>query len=254
MSPRLWIIGTLWFLISLPIGVFALLDMDADLRLHYSNSVQLASAYLAFLLCLRTAWRLPTGDSARTTWNLIGFGLLAWALGQTLFFFYPILNDGAETPYPWWSDIGYLLMPPLLITALIQFIRDMGVPLSLGGILSGLVVGSAGLAFAAYGNWADLGGEGIWLPLTAVGYMTFDPVLIGMTVIAASVLSGGLAGRPWWFVVAGITCYYFSNVIYSYYNGLETYATGMASDIGWPLGFGLIALAALMVDELFSET
>ncbi len=253
MSTATWIIGIIWLLASLPIVVLALLDADAALRLHYSNSAQLAAAYLAFLLCLRTAWRLPVGDSGRTTWNLIGFSLLFWALGQTLFFFYPVMNNGAETPYPWWSDIGYLLMPPLLVIALVQFIRGMGVSLSLGGILGGLVVGLAGLAFAAWGNWEDLGGEDLWTPLAAIAYMTFDPILIGMTVIAASVMGGGLAARPWWFVVAGIASYYISNVIYSFYNGMDAYATGMASDVGWPLGFGLIAIAALLTDELYRE-
>ncbi len=253
MSPRTLTVSLLWLLVCLPILILPLIGMDAAARLYYSNAAQLLTALVAFLLCMRTAWRLPQTEPMRLTWSLIALAVIAWGIGQALFFSYPILNSGEETPYPWWGDVGYLLMPPLLITALIQFIRDMQTPLPLWGILAGLATGIAGFVFAAFGNWEDLGGEGLLLPLAAVGYMTFDPVLIGITVITASILGSSPAGRAWWYVVAGVFCYYVANVFYSYFNGLGTYETGMISDIGWPLGFGCIAVAALVTDELFSE-
>ncbi|MDS4039936.1 MAG: hypothetical protein RKP20_01995 [Candidatus Competibacter sp.] len=107
------------------------------------------------------------------------------------------------------------------------------------------------LAVALRTNWAGLTGEGIVLPLVSAGYVLFDPILLAVTVLTASGFAGGSAvGRAWWYVLGGILLYYIANQAYTYLVFIKEYATGSPIDMGWLLGFGLIALAAVMTRNL----
>jgi hypothetical protein len=51
-------------------------------------------------------------------------------------------------------------------------------------------------------------------------------------------------------VVVGILLYFAANQLYTYYVLIDDYVTGSPIDVGWMLGFGCIAWAALKTRNL----
>ena len=122
MTPVSMILAVIWLVLGFLILLFAALDVDATFRLYYSNVMQTLSPLLSALLCYRTMADFPKGSPMRKVWGFLGSGRLAWGIGAILFSSYPLLNNGAETPYPYYSDIGYLSLVPLVVTALLLMI------------------------------------------------------------------------------------------------------------------------------------
>ncbi len=56
----------------------------------------------------------------------------------------------------------------------------------------------------------------------------------------------GANGKSWWLVSIGVTCYFFAEQLYLYFASLDSYATGSIIDMLWVLGFGLVAVAAMI--------
>lgn len=88
------------------------------------------------------------------------------------------------------------------------------------------------------------------MKLTSLGYILTDPVMMATTVLVASSFRGGSVARAWWLVAAGVLLYFMANQIYTYLSMAETYASGHIIDTGWLIGFGLIALAALVTRNM----
>ena len=59
-----------------------------------------------------------------------------------------------------------------------------------------------------------------------------------------------MIGRAWWYVVWGVLLYIVANQLYTYLMLSESYVTGSWIDIGWMLGFGLIAWAAATTRQM----
>lgn len=245
--------AAVWVLMSLGIVVLALMDYEAGFRLYYSNGVQLFAAYTSALLCYRTMWVFPSATPLRFVWGLVGTGVLAWAIGQTYFASYPIWHAGADTPYPSMADIGFLLIAPLIVIALLNFSRvsELRAPIW-GKVLAVLTLFVTG-TFAVNYNLEGLQAQDIALLVTSLGYAIFDPILLTVTVLTASGFGSNRVGKAWWYVVAGIMLYYIGNLLYTALVFNETYVSGAMTDAFWPLGFGLIGFGAVYAREIFME-
>lgn len=251
MSPASLIVLAIWLILSFLIVLFAILDVDAVFRLYYSNIMQTLSPILSALLCYRTALDFPAGNPMRKVWGLLGSGMLAWGIGAALFGSYPLLNNGAETPYPYYSDIGYLSLVPLVIAALFLLKNTLGVVSPLWGKMVSVLLLSGASVMSLTVNWDGLFGEGTLLPIISVCYIAFDPILLTVTMLVASALYGGAVGKAWWYVLGGLIFYFIGNQSYTYLVFTKHYATGSPIDIFWVLGFGMVAMAAMMTHALF---
>ncbi|MFZ1640109.1 MAG: hypothetical protein WAV07_01470 [Candidatus Contendobacter sp.] len=187
----------------------------------------------------------------RKVWGLLGSGMLAWGIGAALFSSYPLLNGGAETPYPYYSDIGYLLLVPLVITALLLLKNTLGISPPLWGKIVSVFLFAGAMVISLTANWNGLFEEGIIIPFVSICYTIFDPILLAVTMLVASALYGGVAGKAWWYVLMGLVLYFIGNQSYTYLVFTKQYATGSPIDTFWALGFGMIALAAIMTQTLF---
>ncbi len=78
-------------------------------------------------------------------------------------------------------------------------------------------------------------------------------IRVAVTVLTASAFRGGVIGKSWWYMVGGILLYYIANQAYTYLVFTKQYTTGSPIDIGWLLGFGLIALAAVITRNMLQE-
>jgi hypothetical protein len=252
MSAMTRAIAWIWVLATLMLLVFPLLGTDESFRLYYSNALQTLSSLVAAGVCFYATSAFPEGSPLRKVWAAIGAGVLAWGIGATIFGAYPLLTGGEETPYPYYSDVGYLLTGPFMIVGLLIFKRATGLESPLWGkmLAAILLVASGIMAYRA--NAEGLMDPDPAMKITSLGYLVFDPLLLAVTVLTATGFRGGEVGAAWWYAVAGIILYFIANQAYTFLVLAETYATGHPIDIGWMLGFGCIAWAALKTRRLMA--
>lgn len=239
-----------WIIAGLFILIFSALSVDATFRLYYSNILQIISAVLSALFCYRTAFILPKGNPMRIVWILLGTGLAAWGIGNIIYSLYPWLNQGQETPYPYYSDIGFLAFIPLVVGALLIFKKNLGIITPRWGVVLAILLLICGLYTSGISNWDGLSGEG-WLPLVSVCYIFFDPFLLMTVMLVASGLLGGSAANAAWFILGGLLLYFVGNQIYTYMVLTEQYVSGSPIDAFWVFGFCMIAIAAMSTHSLF---
>jgi hypothetical protein len=247
-----WMFGIGWIWIMLTVGqiFFPLLEVDSGLRLYYSNAVMMLTSGTAAALCLSNAARMPVGSLLRRCWLLIGAGIGSWGLGQLLFAAYPLWNEGREPPYPYYSDIGFLASPVLILTGLIYMYRSAQLRAPTAGLLAAPVVA---LLVGYWAYQANVGGMftaegGLPRTMASFGYTLLDPVLLAVTVFVTSAFRRGTTlSHAWWLVTAGIVVTVIGNQIWSYLVLTGVYQTGSIVDACWSVGYGLIAIAAATI-------
>lgn len=243
----------IWILASGLLFAVPLLPLGDHAAAYYSNLIQILSAIAAAVLCLRTWQALESGDPMRLVWGLMGIGVLSWGIGQIFYTGYVLTQGGEDPPYPWFSDIGFLLMPPLIIAALGVFIRSMQVRPPVWGLVVTFLVllGTLALSLGPFlESWREE--ESLAAVWVNGGYALFDPVLLATTVLSASLLSGGLLALPWWLCFGGLLLYYLSNRLFDLLSAQDLYTSGSWADLGWPLAFTLIGLAAMVTYHILA--
>lgn len=244
------VFAALWLILVVCLLVLPLVGIDDTTRLYYSNACQVLIVFVSALFCFGTARAFPSESALGKVWGAIGGGTLAWALGAAIFAVYPLIHNNEDTPFPYFSDVGYLLAPPLIAFGVWMFKRSTGLVSPTWGKALALValVGAGALAYRA--NAEGLASDDLTLKMTAIGYTAFDPILLAVTLLTASAFRSGDVGASWWYVVAGILLYYVGNVLYNYMVLSEQYKTGSPIDASWLLGFGLIACGAVKAKKL----
>jgi len=252
MSALSKFVAVIWVFAALLLLVFPFSGVTSDFRLYYSNVLQTLSSLISAFLCFSAMSAFPDQSPLRKVWGAMGAGVLAWGVGATIFAAYPLLNEAAETPYPYYSDIGYLLTGPFIIAGLLIFKRSLGLESPLWGKAFAVVALVVSGFFAYKANWEGVMDPDLAMKSAAIGYLIFDPVLLAVTILTASSFRGGEVGKAWWYVVIGILLYFIANQAYTYLIAQEQYATGHPIDAGWMLGFGFIAWAAIKTRNLMN--
>lgn len=221
-------------------------------RLYYSNAVQTLTAIGAGLLCFATMESFPKDSPVRKAWGFIGAGTVAWGIGSAIFAGYPLINAGAETPYPYFSDIGFLLTTPLIVAGLYIFRKEVGLELSTMGLALAIVLLVVGGYWGFVANGDDLVGGPFLTKVTALGYMLADPVLLAMTALIATSFRGGAMGKAWLMLLVGLVLFVIGNQVYAYLVSIEAYRTGSLWDLCWIVGFGLVGCGAVATRRLLT--
>jgi two-component system cell cycle response regulator len=178
----------------------------------------------------------------RLAWTLIGLGLLGWAGGEA--WYTTVLWNDPSPPIPSPSDVGYLLLPPLLLAGLGLLLRRRGRETSLtlwaDGFTAALAVSalSAALVFETLYDHVDGDPLGV---AVALAYPLTDMVML-------AVIAGALAGMGWrldrrWALLAGgIVAFWLADSLFAVAAVAGTYESGGWFDAGW--WGGLLAIAA----------
>src|SRR4051794_13835554 len=134
-----------WLLLY-ELRVLVVPGLDAGpLTSRFAHDVVLLASSLLILA------RAATVPRERLAWLLIGSGVLAWSLGEV--YYTAVLWDADVIAIPSPADIGYLLLPPLVLAGSILLLRARarGVPRTLwvDGVIAALAVAalSATLVF-----------------------------------------------------------------------------------------------------------
>jgi diguanylate cyclase len=205
---------------------------------------------LLAVIPLVLAGRRSTGRQ-RTSWYLLAAAALSWGIGQAIWTWYEVVLD-QEVPYPGFADVGYLGAVPFLLAGVVLFpsrsLPAMGrVRAVLDGFLTLFTV-----AFVSYGTFLGvvyMSSEGdTFERVLAVMYPAADVVTVAvvLAVLARRVdrLGGALP-----VVAAGVLSLAVADSAFAYLTAKGTYGDDPVTDLGWPLGFALLALAAVMPGE-----
>ncbi len=218
------------------------------------NVAQGAGPLLALPLCwggLAGPWRRgregAAGAVAASRWMpvLLGLGVLGFAVGQAIWTYYQEIIH--QPPFPSWADAGYLAAYPCLGAGLLLLPRrPLPSAARLRVLLDGVMLMTGVVAFSWYfvlGPTVLQGSESLIGKLVGAAYPFGDLVLVCSLLL----LWGRSQEREMRPVVAlfsaGLGCILTVDTAFAYGNLHETYATGGLVDVGWPLGYMLLALA-----------
>ena len=114
-----------WTFIVAVIGLEALIAVFMLFHLGGSawRFAQLAGSIIGGMIALisiNLAYRDREGTEPlisreRLAWTLVGCGLIAWGLGESIWRYYMFTN---QNPFPSYADIGYASLPPLIFQKL----------------------------------------------------------------------------------------------------------------------------------------
>jgi diguanylate cyclase (GGDEF)-like protein len=189
-------------------------------------------------------WWMPTGSVVPL---LLACSILSYIIGQVIW----TLNENVlhlEVLFPSWADVGYLTAYPLALLAILFLPRQRRSPINRPRIVFDAVIAMIGVVTF---SWYFVLGPSIMngdasMPGRLVGAMyPLSNLVLIFCLILLTVRNNQRAMRPvtyllfMAFVVLTLT-----NTIYNFQQLLNQYMTGSLVDIGWPLGFMLLGLAA----------
>jgi signal transduction histidine kinase len=234
-----------------------------DLTVAVDDILQTLGPLLAVPLCLlggatgRQAWcGQAAGDDehpgvrpARRRASapvLLGLGVLSFAVGEGIWTIYELVLH--RPPFPSWADAGYLSAYPfLLLGVLLLPARPAPLAARTRVVLDALMTMTAVVTFSWYfilGPTLLQGTESALARILGTAYPIFDLVLVFCLIV----LSARSGDRPMRRVVhilsLALGIIVVTDCIFDLQNLQGTYATDGLVDVGWSLGYMLVALAA----------
>ena len=228
----------LWLVVK-PGGASALMWFDDSMLFGLAS----VAAVATFAAARRYAGT-PTGRA----WALISLGMAFMAFGEGAWGFQEAIL-GQDVNSPAVADIGYLafyvpvflgllLMPqgPLSGRGRVQLTLDVGIPMGAIALISS--------KFVIAGLLTNSDGFGL-SDAIGVAYPILDLTLVFAAIVL--VVRGGrtLSSASVALLAAGLVCIAFSDSIYTYLSQLSNYDSGNYFDIGWAVGYTLIAVAGM---------
>ena len=195
----------------------------------------------------------------RRFWRLTGAAALSWGCGQAVWTWYESIL-GRDVPFPSLADVGYLGMPILAAAALLSL--PLNAPTLAGRvrtILDGLIIAVSlllcswllvlGAVFRA-GSDSQLAGQ-----IISLAYPVGDVVLITIVIYTALQLRQAQTPLPFSLplVGTGLVAFAIADSGFTYLTTIEAYSSGSGIDVGWFVGYALIAVAALRGRGVDSE-
>jgi hypothetical protein len=212
---------------------------------------------IAFAFAAWNAREFEPGNPSRRAWRLLAAGLLGFLPGRATLSIYQIA--GVTDPSPSVADAFLMIGYPLLIAALVQFLRAYAA--------TGLPIGSrAGRWALGLGSAAILGLLGysilipiVWTPgpllkkFLNVAYPVFDWVLLVLTLVLLRIsvrFRGGAVWKVWIFLLSGFFLLSVADIFRAFLSGLgEIHLLNAAVALS-TLSFGCIAGGVLAEREL----
>ncbi len=198
-------------------------------------------------ITLAVAARRSSGR-LRVAWTLLAAAAASWTIGEAIWSWYEVFQ-GVAVPFPSAADAGFLLEIPLAIAGVLALISAPSRMATRGeAVLAGAIV-ALSLLFVA---WA-LGLRAVYeqslqpVPATLIGlaYPIGDIVVITVLITALRRATRVQLGRML-LLIGGLASNAVADSAFTYLNASGSYkAIGSILDIGWVIGFLMIALAPL---------
>src|ERR671913_263100 len=177
----------------------------------------------------------------------LGLGILSWSLGQMIFTYYEWVL-GRPPPLPSIADVGYLSVYPFLLLGILLLpARPIPVAARTRIALDGLMTMTAAVTFSWYfvlGPVMQQGSETTLAKAVSSAYPLADIVLITCLIILASRPGEHTLLPAIRLLALGLTLIVVADSNFAYWSLHDAYATGTLPDVGWSLGYMLVALGA----------
>src|SRR5215218_2299469 len=227
------------------------------------NAAQFVGPLLAVPLCfgglLRWKWQGtsqvvvgPPTPRRGQRWApvLLGLGILCWVVGQAVFTYYEwVLRQ--PPPLPSLADLGYLSVYPFFLVGILLLpARPVPAASRIRIGLDGLMSMTAGVTFSWYfvlGPVMQQGTETTLAKAVSAAYPLGGIVLIACLVILASRPGEHPLLPAVRLLALGLTLIVVADSNFAYWSLHDAYATGTLLDVGWSLGYMLVALGTFAV-------
>src|SRR5215213_2497383 len=259
----LWGIASLILLFNALLVAWVLLKPGSDAVVALVlNVAEFVGPLLVLPLCfggLRRLWRRGTSRTDKGTavstigqrWApvLLGIGILSFAFWQIVFTYYVWVLQQAP-PLPSLADVGFQVQYPfLLLGILLLSARPIPAASRARIALDGLIIMSALVTLSWYfvlGPVVQQEGETTLAKVVAVTQPLADIVLVACLLILASRPSEHTLRPALRLLALGLSLVVVADSYFTYHTLHDTYATGSLLDVGWPLGYMLVALGAFV--------
>jgi diguanylate cyclase (GGDEF)-like protein len=179
----------------------------------------------------------------RRAWTLFGGGILAYAIGDTLWFRW--LGRLESPPFPSYSDGFWLSFYLLAIAAVFLLVRDRlhvrQATLWLDGMMGGAVIAAIGSA-VLFRDGLGIGGSSWLVAAVNLAYPLMD-LSLAAGVIAIFALTGWRPGRMWLLVGLGLATLAVADTAFIYVSSVSAVDIGILRPM-YALAMLLVALAA----------
>src|SRR5829696_4706116 len=225
------------------------------------NVAQFVGPLLVLPLCfggLSRLWRRGTSRTDNGTavtigqrWApvLLGIGILSFAFGQMVFTYYEwVLQQ--PPPLPSLADVGFQIQYPFLLLGILLLpARPIPAASRARIALDGLIIMTALVTLSWYfvlGPLVQQEGQTTLAKVVAVAQPLADIVLVACLLILASRPSEHTLRPALRLLALGLSLVVVADRYFTYHTLHDTYATGSLLDVGWPLGYMLVALGAFV--------
>jgi len=222
--------------------VAGLLLLDGTSLEAFDGVVLAALPMTAGAVCLRAA---SHQQDARLAWCLLGLSCASWGAGGAVWTWLEVVRG--EFPFPSAADVGYLAAVPLAVAAMLAF---PAAPTQTAGrvrvVLDGVIV-TTSLLFC---SWALVLGpvyqasSGTLLERAITLAYPFGDLVITVIVVLVLTRSAPDQRTPLALIGIGLLAAAVADSGFAVLIANGTYATGNLIDVGWVLGYLLIASAA----------
>lgn len=192
----------------------------------------------------------------RRNWMLIALGVASFGVGDVIWGIIEV-GMGKEVPYPGLPDVFYLgeyvflgagiALAGLAYRGLVPVRKPLVIALSGTAVIAGALWFTFISPVVVAGDWNPESILSAIYPLADI-ILLFGPALFIVLIVAQ--LGGGRLGWPWLAVSSGALVLALSDSVYSYLSAIDVYRSGMAVDYGWMVAHVLIALGALIAQDL----
>ena len=251
-----------------PILTVLLAVLAAVILLGASPGIVLAVGTLGKFLYLLVAAVVSTGvvkkfepgTPSRTAWQLLSGGLIALCLGQTCFVYYQFVQ-GIEIPFPSFADIFFMVAYPLLIAALVMFLRAYtasGFPIGPAServwLAAAVTVVCLAIGYPILMPLVRNPGEPLETLLNLL-YPVLDFLLFVPAVLLIRIslrFRGGAVWKVWATLLAGFVFLCAADTLFAYFDQLGRADLVNMVDATYLLAYGMFGLGVLYQRELLA--
>jgi two-component system sensor histidine kinase/response regulator len=209
----------------------------------------LGEGVAAAIAAISLGWAaFHTRGRTSVAWVLLAAGALSWTIGEAIWSWYEVFQ-GQAVPFPSAADVGFLLEIPLAIAGVLAFTSAPTRMATRGeAVLAGTIVALSLLFIAlALGlrTVYESSQQSQQATMIGLAYPLGDIVTITVLVVALRRATRAQLGRLL-LLIGGLTAIAVADSTFTYLTANGSYgAIGSINDIGWVIGFLLIALAPL---------
>jgi diguanylate cyclase (GGDEF)-like protein/PAS domain S-box-containing protein len=220
----------------------------------YDDIAEWASAWLAAGACL---WaRRRSQPRLRRFWALVGASAFTWGAGEVVWIYYEV-GVGSQLPFPSLADVGFLAAAPLIVAALFAFpLAPLHSVARIRMLLDGAILAAAIL----FAGWAVVLGpayrsnhDGVFVKGLTLAYPVSDLVTV-VVVLCVAARAGRSAWRLLGLVGGGVLALAISDSAFAYLTQGGGYGLGNTLDVGWIVGYLLIALTPFWTHDVSERT